>query len=164
MGSRVRSDFPQSAEYGIYNMVKAIFISPERDGQIRSISEAMLVAGKGIVGDRYFEDKNTTTPDYEISFMDSEKVDEYNANNPNRIEYWQPRRNIITMGVDLNVLVGKKFRINECIFEGIVLCEPCELLEYRTNPYAIKWFTKKGGLRAKIIQGGRIKAGDEFKS
>jgi MOSC domain-containing protein YiiM len=144
--------------------VKAIFISAERDGQIRSISEAMLIAGKGIEGDRYFEDKNRPSPDYEISFIESEKVDEYNSSNPNKIEYWKPRRNILTTGVNLNALVGKNFRINECIFEGIVLCEPCALFEKRTHPKAMKWFEKKGGLRAKIIQGGRIKVGDEFKS
>jgi MOSC domain-containing protein YiiM len=144
-------------------MVKAMFISPERAGKILSISEAILFAGKGIEGDRYFEDKNRPTPDYEISFMESEKIDEYNSTNPKKIEYWQPRRNILTIGVDLNALVGQKFQINECIFEGLLLCEPCVLLEERTHPKAIKWFIRKGGLRAKIIHGGRIKTGDKFK-
>jgi MOSC domain-containing protein YiiM len=144
-------------------MIKAIFISKERNGTLEMPPEVNVVAGKGILGDRYFNDHNRKSPDYEITFIESEKVDEYNSEIHPKIEYWQPRRNILTAGVDLKSLIGKKFQIGSGLFEGIEPCEPCEILKMRTSSIAFKWFTGKGGLRAKIIGTGTIKIGDNIK-
>ncbi len=118
--------------------------------------------GKGIQGDRYFSDANRKAPDYEITFIESEEIDRYNATHPDSIEYRQPRRNVLTAGIALNELVGAKFRVGGARFEGLETCEPCELLRTRTSPAAFRWFVGKGGLRARILDSGRIKVGDRF--
>jgi MOSC domain-containing protein YiiM len=141
-------------------MIKAIFIAKERNGIIEAPPSASLVPGKGIVGDRYFLDANRPSPDCEVSFIESENIDAYNRAHPNRIEYWQPRRNVLTQWVDLNALVGKVFHVGECAFEGIMPCEPCALFQKRTSPNALKWFLGKGGLRARILSQGMIRIGD----
>lgn len=41
------------------------------------------------------------------------------------IEASATRRNIVTEGVDLNALVGKRFRIGDALLEGIEPCDPC---------------------------------------
>ena len=71
------------------------------------------------------------------------------------------RRNVLTRGIDLNALVGKRFRVGtvECL--GVELCEPCKDLERMTQPGVIKGLAHRGGLNADIVSDGDIAVGDE---
>jgi MOSC domain-containing protein YiiM len=42
------------------------------------------------------------------------------------------------------------------------LCEPCSLFAKRTHREILKFFVGKGGLRARIVAGGRIQVGDRI--
>ncbi|MBK9580097.1 MAG: sulfurase [Fibrobacteres bacterium] len=141
-------------------MIKAIYISKTRDGHIESPHFVEVIAGKGIVGDRYFDDFNRKSPDYEITFIEAEKVDLFNETSNQKIEYWEPRRNIVTIGADLISLIGVKFRIGSAAFEGLESCEPCELFRTRTSSAAFKWFYNKAGLRARVIESGGFQISD----
>jgi MOSC domain-containing protein YiiM len=145
-------------------MIQAIYTSKERDGIIGFQSAVFVVAGKGIEGDRYYQDRNRKSDDYQITFIESEKVDAYNRSHSRPIEYWQPRRNILTRGVALDTLIGAAFRIGEARFEGLETCEPCAILRRRTSPDAFKWFAGRGGLRARILRSGRIRIGDALEA
>ena len=69
------------------------------------------------------------------------------------------RRNVITRGIDLDALVGRRFTIGavECI--GRRLCEPCAHLERLTAPGVLRALVHQGGLRADILRGGTVAAG-----
>lgn len=141
-------------------MIKAIYISKTRNGFIEMPPNVEVVAGKGILGDRYFEDSNRKSRDYEITFIEAEQIDAFNERSKEKVEYWQPRRNILTQEINLMGLIGRYFQIGTALFEGIESCEPCELLRSRTTPEAFKWFVGRGGIRAGIIGTGTIKVGD----
>jgi MOSC domain-containing protein YiiM len=143
-------------------MIKAIYISKERNGIIEKPVEVEVVAGKGIRGDRYFEDSHRKSRDYEVTFIESEQVDAFNERFKEKIEYWQPRRNVLTQEINLKDLIGKYFQIGSALFEGIESCEPCELLRSRTTQEAFKWFVGRGGLRAAVVGTGTIRNGDLF--
>jgi MOSC domain-containing protein YiiM len=66
----------------------------------------------------------------------------------------------VTRGIRLNDLCGKRFKVGAAILEGIELCEPCGLFAKRTRPEILKFFVRKGGLRARIVGGGEIRVGD----
>ena len=66
-------------------------------------------ANKGIVGDRHFKDFND--PYNQISLIESENIDDYNIRFGLNIPYIDFRRNVITKGIKLNDLVGKKSRL-----------------------------------------------------
>jgi len=70
------------------------------------------------------------------------------------------RRNVLTRGIDVNELVGKRFRIGTVECEGVELCEPCTHLESMTQPGVIKAFVHRGGLNADILTDGEISVGD----
>ena len=67
---------------------------------------------------------------------------------------------LVTRGVDLNALVGKRFRVGETECRGIELCEPCTTFEARTAPGAIKALVHRTGLNAEILSGGELRPGD----
>jgi len=76
------------------------------------------------------------------------------------IEPAATRRNVLTRGIDINELVGKRFRIGDVECEGVELCEPCAHLESMTQPGVIKAFVHRGGLNADILSDGEIRVGD----
>jgi len=62
--------------------------------------------------------------------------------------------------VDVNGLVGKRFRVGEVECFGVELCEPCRHLEETTRPGIIKTLTHRAGINADIVVGGIIRVGD----
>ena len=64
-------------------------------------------------------------PDYEITFIEQEKIDAFARECGLPFTAFHARRNIVTEGVDLNALVGKDFRVGSVRIRGIRLCEPC---------------------------------------
>jgi MOSC domain-containing protein YiiM len=73
----------------------------------------------------------------------------------------ESRRNVLTRGIDLNALVGKRFRVGNVECLGVQLCEPCTSLEGMTRPGVIKGLVHRGGLNADILSDGEIAVGDE---
>ena len=130
--------------------------------QIIEVNELNLVAGKGIVGDRYFKDYND--PFNQLSIIESENIDEYNFKNKLNIPLLNFRRNIVTKGIRLNDLVQKRIKIGTVELEVIDLCRPCRHLseKLRRNDI-IKEFLRKGGIRCQIINDGKISLGDQIK-
>ena len=121
-----------------------------------------LLAGKGIIGDRHFRDKNN--PKNQLTLIESENIDYYNKKFDVQIPYINFRRNIITKGIKLNDLIGKQLIIGEVRVRGNDLCRPCKhLQEILNRKDIIKEFLKKGGLRCEILTSGKMEVGDKIK-
>ena len=69
---------------------------------------------------------------------------------------------MVTRGVRLNDLIGKRFRVGSVECVGVELCHPCKHLEEMTRPGIIKELANRGGLNADIVAGGRISVGDSI--
>jgi MOSC domain-containing protein YiiM len=72
------------------------------------------------------------------------------------------RRNLITQGIDLNSLIGRRFRIGETvILHGRGLWPPCGHIVKLTGKREIfKYLAKQCGIGADVVVGGTIKVGD----
>ena len=117
-------------------------------------------AGKGLAGNRYyFEDG--AKPGRALTLIAAEALEAMAAEHGVEITAAESRRNVLTRGIDLNALVGKRFRVGvvECV--GVELCEPCSHLESVTKPGVIKGLAHRGGLNADIVSDGEISVGDE---
>jgi MOSC domain-containing protein YiiM len=66
------------------------------------------------------------------------------------------RRNAITEGVDLNQLIGTRFRLQVLEFEGICECKPCYWMDRAIGPGAENLLSGQGGLRARILRDGTL--------
>ena len=124
-----------------------------------SSQSVMVQEGKGIVGDRYFKASNRRGPDYQLSLIELENIDAFNAEFGTRLSPDAPRRNIVTSGIRLNDLCGRQFQVGPILLEGLELCEPCRLLEVRTDPRTLKFFVGKGGLRTRVLSSGVLEVG-----
>ena len=139
-----------------------IGVTKNHNQEIIEVNEISLIANKGIVGDRHFRDYND--PFNQLSIIESENIDEYNLKYKSNIPYLKFRRNIITKGIKLNDLVEKRIKIGSIELEVIDLCRPCRHLSEKLNRNdVIKEFLRKGGIRCRIINDGKIYLGDKIK-
>lgn len=114
----------------------------------------------GLAGDRYYEAKTRRSPDYQVTFIELENIEAFTQATGLPLTPDMPRRNIVTSGIRLNGLCGKRFIVGHARFEGLELCEPCSLFAKRTHREVLQFFVGKGGLRARIVSGGEMRVGD----
>ena len=137
-------------------------ITSNNNKKIEEVETIEVLANKGVVGDRHFNNYND--PYCQLSLIEAENIDEYNLKFGLNIPYLDFRRNIITKGLKLNDLVGKKLSIGNVEVEGIDLCRPCRhLTEMLDQENILKEFLRKGGLRCQILSSSKIKVGDLIK-
>ena len=137
-------------------------ITGNNNKKIIEVNSIDVLANKGIVGDRHFNEYND--PYCQLSLIESENIDYYNTKYGLNIPYTDFRRNVITKGIDLNNLIGKKLQIGNVKVEGIDLCRPCKhLTEMLNQENILKEFLRKGGLRCQILSSSSISIGDEIK-
>ena len=126
---------------------------------INDHDEIELVAGKGIVGDRFFDYKE----DYkgQITFFDwaiYERVRDEIVKD--ELEPRAFRRNVMIDGIDLNELIDKRFSLGGLEFSGSCECTPCYWMDEACAPGTHEFLKGRGGLRSRIISGGELTPGD----
>jgi MOSC domain-containing protein YiiM len=146
--------------------VEAIALAEAATEAMRAVDHARALAGRGLDGDRYAAKAGTFTPadegarGYDLTLVEAEVLDELALPDGAGLGYAEARRNIVTRGIDLNALVGRRFRIGgvECL--GQRLCEPCSHLERLTTKGTLRALIHRGGLRADVLTDGQIATGD----
>jgi len=118
------------------------------------------LADGGLDGDRYADPANRRGPDYQVTLIESENIEAFSKMIDVPFTPDMPRRNIVTQGVRLNELCGRSFKVGGTTLQGLELCEPCSLFAKRTHRDVLKYFPRRGGLRARIVVGGIIRIGD----
>jgi hypothetical protein len=151
---------PYGRDVGV-GSVEAILVAANAEAPLERVASAAAVAGRGLQGDRYHDGRGTFSGKgrgYELTLVEAEVLDSID------LPWEQARRNVVTRGIAVNALVGRRFRIGavECI--GRRLAEPCAHLEKLARHGLLRPLVHKGGLRADILVGGSIATGDEVAS
>lgn len=145
--------------------VVALCYCPDDGGPMRSVPELTLATGAGIVGDRYYGAQQSH-PGQNLTLIEAEEIDAFNARHGVTIAYADPRRNVITRNVRLNSLVGTEFSVGAIKVRGVQLCEPCKTLAAHLSatglPEAeiVRALTHRAGLRVDVLGSGLIRVGD----
>ncbi len=147
--------------------VHEILIAKSPADPMESRDRIRAVPGKGVAGDRYFAGIGTFSPsphkpDFELTLIEQEQIDAFALVSGLAFTSRLARRNIVTVGVNLNELAGKRFKLGEVLVRGIRLCEPCQYLARITFPETLAGLVHKSGLRAEILTEGTIKLGDRI--
>lgn len=140
--------------------VEAIYLTPEHERLPEPAQQAKALAGKGLEGNRYFYADGDAPDGKALTLIAAEELERLAAEHGIELEPAATRRNVLTRGVDVNALVGKRFRVGGIECYGVELCEPCTHLESMTRVGVIKGLVHRAGLNADILVGGEIAIGD----
>lgn len=147
-----------------------IFTSPGHDfkgrhgrGRLSNGSAAhecvVCEAGRGLQGDRYAE--KASGHKGQVTFFNGEVLRELEA--ALGLEHVPPdafRRNVILEGIDVNDLLGRTFSLGGVRFEGTEASHPCHWMDVALVPGTRDLLKGKGGVRARILASGILRAGD----
>jgi MOSC domain-containing protein YiiM len=145
--------------------VEAVAIADRAEAPMQQVTTARAIPGRGLEGDRYANRAGTFTPrsgrgvGYDLTLIEAEVLDELTLPDGHRLGYAEARRNIVTRGIDLNTLVGQRFKVGDVECVGRRLCEPCAHLERLTKRGVLRKLIHRGGLRADILTTGSITEG-----
>jgi MOSC domain-containing protein YiiM len=141
--------------------VVSIFLAEAEGAATFAVDEVKAVAGAGIEGDRTFRPGGDQLPQDEITLIEQEAIAALARESGIELEPGEHRRNLVTVGVPLNDLVGEEFQVGPVQLLGIELREPCKYLENLTGrPGLLRGLIHRGGLGAQILKGGTIRVGD----
>jgi MOSC domain-containing protein YiiM len=151
---------------GMTGEVVAIHIARSAGAPMQEMTAIEAVTGEGLVGDRYrvgigFYSATPTDPGArELTLIEAESLDAVRDETGINLDPSEHRRNITTRAIALQPLIGQRFRIGEIICEGVRNCPPCNHLEDVTGKQVMKPLIHRGGIRARIVEGGWIRTGD----
>lgn len=141
-----------------------IQIAADKNLPMESLEVATIIP-TGIKGDRYATGNGsfskTRQENRHISLIASEAIAAASAEYNIDVTFEDTRRNICTIGIDLNALLGKQFKIGEVLVEGVELCTPCNLPGNLSGKDDVRAkfkeaFENRGGLRVRVLETGTI--------
>jgi MOSC domain-containing protein YiiM len=132
--------------------VESISIGPS--DALAPVESVQAVAGQGLVGDR--KANAGVAPGGALTLVEAEELEDVGLTGA------ESRRQLVTRGVRLNDLVGRRFRVGEVECYGVELCEPCAHLESLTRPGIMRDLAHRAGINADILNDGTIAVGDEI--
>lgn len=144
--------------------VVGIYLADAGGRPMRSVRAVEAVAGQGLRGDRYQTGTGEWSYDPrlydDVTLIAAEVLAAADVEQGIRLDAGGSRRNVETRGVDLDALVGRRFRVGEVELRGERPCEPCRYLDRVTGQSAKAALQGRGGLRASVIRGGVLQVGD----
>jgi len=137
--------------------VAAIALAGVRGDLPEPVERVRATAGHGLDGDYHAGvDGNVA-----LTLIAEEALDGLLADTGLDVSHAETRRNVLTRGVDLNALVGRRFRVGDVECEGVELCEPCRRLTRLVGEFGVlRGLVHRGGLRADVLTDGEIAVGD----
>jgi hypothetical protein len=160
LGLDVSVPYGEADEAG--GLVAGLLVAAAAEGPLGRVEFAEAVAGRGFEGDRYFSGEGTfsgTGRGYELTLIEAEALESFAAEGV-EISWEEARRNVVTRGIGLNALAGRRFRIGEVECAGRRLAEPCSHLQRLAPPGILAGLVHRGGLRADILGSGTVRVGD----
>lgn len=127
------------------------------ENEIIEMVRIECVLGRGVRDDRFFDYKEGYKG--QITFFAWETYEkicaEFDIRDRTTAAF---RRNVITLGADLNALIGKDFWVQGVRFRGTEECRPCYWMDQAFARGACEFLKGQGGLRAEILSDGFLNA------
>jgi MOSC domain-containing protein YiiM len=150
--------------------IEAIHIASGASAPMQPLDAVEAVVGSGLAGDRYFEgvgfysERPTAPGAREVTLFEAEVLELLATEYRITLSAADHRRNLTTRGVRLDDLLGRRFRVGDVLLEGVKDCPPCDHLEGLVGKPVLQPLVNRGGLRARIVEGGTIRVGDRIQA
>ena len=142
--------------------VEKIFVAPAGGASMQPVEEIHAVAGQGIEGDRYSDRSGywTDVDECQVTLIEWECLEEIRAKTGLSVDDGEHRRNIVTRGIQLDSLLGKRFQVGTAILEYDRPRPPCGYIEKLTEPGMTRALVGRGGICARVVGSGVIRPSD----
>ena len=158
----MRAEWRRSVPAGT-GSVEMLVIAPTAGAPVETVG-AVEATPAGLAGDRYAAGTGTFSKEDRtgeaITLVEAEAIEELSTALGERFPMEEARRNVVTRGIDLDALIGRRFRIGEVECYGQRRCEPCAHLQRLTRDGVLRGLVHRGGLRADIVGRGTLAVGD----
>jgi MOSC domain-containing protein YiiM len=133
----------------------SITIAPAYGAGLRSLESADLVAGKGIIGDRYVGSAR------QVTLICTGEVTKAAAEwGSGDMDPAASRRNLVVDLPELPRDHGAIIRIGDVVLSVWRDCAPCELMDAVFGEGARQALKERAGVSAQVVEGGSIRLGD----
>jgi hypothetical protein len=154
---------PRPRGIALRGVVEQICVAASAGERVETPASVMAIAGRGLEGDRHTTGRGTFPSGVSGSALTLIAAEVCESFDP-PLAPGEHRRNLVTRGIDLNALVGQEFRVGQVRCRAMRLCEPCTVIDRYASRPLLRPLVHRGGLRADILQDGRIELGDELVS
>lgn len=144
-------------------IVEAIYITAIGGEPMQPVEAIHAVAGSGLQGDRYMTRKGywTGVDECQVTLIEGEALDYIRQTTEVRVSDGEHRRNIITRGVGLGDLAGKRFTVGDALLEYDRPRPPCRYIQTRSERGMTKALGRgRGGVCARVLESGLIRVND----
>lgn len=145
-------------------VVHSLHLAATGGAPMETVAAVRVVDGRGVEGDRYFSATGTFSAKpgtgRHVTLIELEALAALRRESGIELGPAEARRNVVTCGVPLNHLIGREFKVGGAVLRGMRLCDPCTYLGRLTGKDVKPGLIHRGGLRADVIEGGRIRGGD----
>jgi MOSC domain-containing protein YiiM len=146
--------------------LRGIYLASKKGEPLRAVDRVRAVPGRGLEGDRYFLGIGSFSrwpgSGRAVSLIEQEAIDAVRHEHGLDVSQGRSRRNLVTQGVHLAELIGRRCRIGTALFRGCRPCAPCRYLQRLAGPGTFEALAGRGGLRAEILEEGIIAVGDSI--
>jgi MOSC domain-containing protein YiiM len=144
-------------------VIEGIYLAREGGAPVERVEVVEALKGCGLKGDRYCSGTGHWSRfgrDCEVTFVEAEDLDRIGLETGLQLKNGEHRRNIVTRGVSLKDLRRTRFRIGEAVFGHGKPCSVCRHIERLTEPGMTQALRGRGGMCARVLEGGRVRSGD----
>jgi MOSC domain-containing protein YiiM len=143
-------------------VVEDIFVVASGGAPMQKVSQVEALAGCGLSGDRYCMDTGywTGVDECQVTLIEAEDLETIEQTANIRVKDGQHRRNLVTRGIRLASLQGRRFSVGEAVLEYDRPRPPCGYIQSITQPGMTRALYGRSGICARVVTSGVIRAGD----
>ena len=143
-------------------IVERIYVVPQGGEDMQRVSQVEALADCGLQGDRYCKRTGywTDVDECQVTLIESENLEEIERTGGVRVGNGEHRRNLITSGIQLENLRGKRFQVGQAVLEYDRPRPPCSYIQSITEPGMTRALVGRSGICARVVQSGLIRDED----
>ena len=149
----------------IAGRVEAIIVRGSPREPARRIAATLAVAGIGLADDRLGQRGEAELSTRQVTLIQHEHLPVMaQLAQVSAVDAVALRRNLVVSGINLLALKNARLQVGEALLEIVGPCQPCSRMEEAIGPGGYAAMRGHGGMTARVLSGGAIRAGDAVRA